>query len=482
MKLSQLIFKNEAESYTASGEEIIERITNDPRDIDGSTLLYLPDLSKLELLPEYRKPAAILCPATESPNKQIPTVTAKDHRQLIAFASARLTGYKNGGMRVVGITGTNGKTGTATFLKAALEADGRRIGMIGTGIIESRGRRLSDRFYSMTTPDPWILFPALAKMESDGCEAVIMEVSSHALALNKVAPINFDYAIFTNLSPEHLDFHKDMDEYFAAKERLFEKCKIAIVNRDDAYGRRLLNKRKAKSISAGVLWDGDVRATMIENKGFDGLEYFCRGRDHTMTVRIKTPGLHNVYNSLLALSAATDMGVAPRIARTGVGELDGVGGRFEIIKDEITVIIDYAHTAKALETLLQEIRSLGSGGSLHTVFGCGGQRDKQKRPEMARVAERYSDRVTVTSDNPRGEAPEAIINDILCGFSSLEPRVIQNRTEAIKDAIINAQMGDLIALVGKGAERYNIDSNGYSDFDEREIVFHALRERQKNED
>jgi len=481
MKIHDLIFKRDAVEYRATGDENVTRITADASDADKNTLLVITSSRGLRSFMKLKpRVAAVLCDENEELPDNIPAVRVKNCRLAAANACARLYEYRNGDMLMIGITGTNGKTSTARFLKTALEAGGYKVGFIGTGAIETTDNRYSGSHYSMTTPDPWVLFPALKKFKEDGCRAVVMEVSSHALALEKVAPIEFDYGVFTNLSAEHMDFHTDMEDYLGAKRRLLEKSRIAVYNVDDRYGRSLYEERSESKISAGVLWDGDIRATHVERLQNLGLEYMYHGKDFTFTMRLSIPGIHNVYNSMLAAAVAIDAGVRPCIVKRALSELSSIEGRMEIIKDEITVIIDYAHTDSGLAALLREILAIkGAAGKLHTIFGCGGERDKKKRPRMAAIAETYSDKITVTSDNPRGEDPLVIIEDICKGFTKNNYTVIPDRRDAIFNAIVTAQKSDVIALVGKGAERYQIDRDGYRDFDERSIVRDALASRRK---
>ena len=478
MKLSELIYKNEAIKYNATGDEIIERVTADARDCDEGTLLLVTESTK-RFIKDINPRGILLCEGDFSPKDDTSFVSVKNPRAAVSYACARLYGYKNREMLMIGVTGTNGKTSTASLIRHALEADGYKVGFIGTGMIDSAGERISDKYYSMTTPDPWVLFPALKKFREDGCRAVVMEVSSHALALEKVAPIDFDYGVFTNLSPEHMDFHKNMDAYLSAKEKLLKRSDTAVINLDDYYGRLLYDRRESRKISVGVLYRGDVYATHVEDHGFDGIEYMYRTEGYNFTMRLNLAGIHNVYNSMLATAVATDIGVRPCVVREALGELDSVCGRFEIIKGDITVIIDYAHTDRAMDTLLSQIKRSEPCRVLHTVFGCGGERDRSKRPRMAAVAEKYSDTVTVTCDNSRREPTENIIGDVIRGFSQISPRVIPDRAEAIRRAVLEASAGDTVVLVGKGAERYMICGEEYSDFDEREIVRAALEERRK---
>jgi UDP-N-acetylmuramoyl-L-alanyl-D-glutamate--2,6-diaminopimelate ligase len=274
-----------------------------------------------------------------------------------------------------------------------------------------------------------------------------------------------------------LDFHGNKDRYFEAKLKLFSICKTAIFNIDDPYARRALGlSRTERSINAGVIWRGDVYATDIENRGLDGISYMYHGKNFIFKMNLRLAGIYNVYNSLLASALAIDMGCKPCEVKKAVESIEEIHGRYEIIKGDVTAIIDYAHTPTAFEAILKELRALAENDELWVVFGCGGQRDREKRPQMARIAEKYTKNIIVTSDNPRDEDKNNIFEDIKRGFSEEHP-IIENRKEAIRAALLFANDGDIVAIIGKGPEKYNIDANGYSDFDERKIVENALRER-----
>ncbi len=431
-----------------------------------------------------RLPIAIVCESDAKISaKGADVIRVPSAREALAVAYSLFCKIDYEKLKIVGVTGTNGKTTTATLIKKILERSGKKVGFIGTGKIEIGERRITDDYYSMTTPDPSLLYPSLAKMQNEGCEYCVMEISSHAIALQKIAPITVECALFTNLSPEHLDFHRDMDDYFKTKLSLFEKSRQAIFNVDDKYGNLAATSYGKTKTTVGILTEADVSAYEIKNNGYSGYQYIYRGKGYSFLMRQRLPGAHNVYNVLMAVACSYALGVKPCIARAAIEEIYSISGRCEIIKDEITVIIDYAHTPGAFKNILSFAASQKKGKSkLHAVFGCGGERDRGKRPEMAKIAESAADRITVTADNSRNESTDAIIADILCGFRNMEKvSVISDRKEAINNAVAEAQNGDTVIICGKGAEKYNIDENGYHPFDDIATAKGAIAQRRSYE-
>ncbi len=411
----------------------------------------------------------------------IPSLCVKNARKLLSFAFARFFNIDFSRLKFVGITGTNGKTTTAHMIKAILEEEGHTVGFIGTGKIESDKRTLTPFDYSMTTPDPDILYSSVKRMENDGCDHIVMEVSSHALALEKLSPITFAVSVFTNLSHEHLDFHGDMEIYYKTKMKLFEKSKLGIFNIDDAYGRRAFSECSCEKKSIGILWDAEAVAKEPELRGFSGSSYLYRAKDFIFRMNLPLVGAYNIYNSLCAICAADALGCRPCAAKRALEKMPSPSGRFEIIEDTVRVIIDYAHTPLAFENVLKTINSCkNQGQKLICVFGCGGMRDKEKRPLMGHISELSADLCVITEDNSRGEDRDKIISDIESGISDKCRCVsIPVRAQAIESAILNAEDGSIIAILGKGAERYNIDKNGTHPFDERKIILEALKKRKE---
>ena len=480
MKISEIIYREEIILSEVDDELEFEGIKMDMNDLTEKDILFLLSEKKTADISEIKiRPLAVVCDVNIVLPDFIPSIRVDNPRLALSRACFRFEKINPERMKIIGVTGTNGKTTTATLIKSMLSMLGKKVGFIGTGKIEVDGIVISDYNYSMTTPDPPLLYKSLKRMELYGCEYVVMEASSHALALNKLSPLKFDIAIFTNMSPEHLDFHGDMETYFSAKYTLFEKAKCSIFNIDDEYGRHAYEIHNGKKISAGILWRGNVWASNVKNCGLDGLEYNYHTDSFSFKMRLMMPGIYNAYNSMLAAAACIELGFKPCEIKELIGQISGVEGRFEVINDKITVIIDYAHTSFAFNSILSNISSIKKGRRLTVVFGCGGDRDKSKRPRMAKTAEKYADRIILTADNSRGESTKDIISDIIRGFDKGCYETKENRSEAIRSAVLDAKDGDIVAIVGKGPEKYNIDKSGYHYFNEKEIILSALSERAK---
>ena len=485
MRFSEVILENEISTHNISPSAEVFGIAIKARCVREGYIYIVTNPSKAELESLSARPVGIICPKSTIVPQELIGITdrCEGTLRLASFAFARFLNIDFSSLRFIGITGTNGKTTTATMLKKILTDAGYKVGYIGTGKIEANGVLLSDGHYSMTTPEPDVLYPMIKKIAEHGCEIIVMEVSSHALKLCRVEPIQFEYGIFTNLSPEHTDFHSDMEDYFQSKKRLMSRSHVGVFNVDDGYARQAAREFSKRKITVGVLWKGDVYARDVEPHGLSGVSYVYRAKNFSFTMRLQLPGLFNVYNSMTALAVAIDMGVLPCKAKASLASLSGVAGRFEVISGDVTAIIDYAHTGEAFENILKSINSVKNAGQkLIVVFGCGGERDKLKRPKMAKAAEKYADLTYVTSDNPRGENPMKIIEDITAGFTKHTYLCEPDRESAIRKAIKAAERGDIIAVIGKGAERYSIDKTGYHDFDERKIIADALRERGEKDD
>lgn len=391
-------------------------------------------------------------------------------------------------MRFIGVTGTNGKTSVAYMLYGIFRDAGYKAGLIGTVENISAGRRLEGS-EGMTTPDPERLYSMLAKMLRDGVELVVMEVSSHALEQSRVDAIFFDCAIFTNLTEEHLDFHKNMEDYYKAKKKLFCRAKSAVINIDDVAGKRIFDFlcdggaiKKSCSRKEGDFCANDVKS------GLGITEYLLvRERDKCNALRVMLPlsGEFQVMNSLEAIATAELFGIDATDACVSLERNGGISGRLECIATgDLNVLIDYAHTPDALERTLRSVRAFMPRDSrLLLLFGCGGDRDKSKRKIMGQIASRLADFTVVTSDNSRSESPQEIIKDILKGINKeKEFVVIESRRDAIIAVILQyARQGDTVLLAGKGHETYEIDGKGMHPFDEREIVRLALELRFKND-
>ena len=436
-----------------------------------------------------RRGAAVCISETNLDGLEIPQVVVPDARSTLAFASANFYGNPQRKLKIIGVTGTNGKTTTAYMLKTIFCHSGYKTALLGTakGSIGDASYTPpldgaeADEYATMTTPDPEVLYRTLADLADRGVEITVMEASSHALALDKLAPIEFAVGIFTNLSHEHLDFHGTMENYLAAKAKLFKRCRTGLFNTDDPAGLALLQSAKCRAVSYGLAPPCDYLAEEIERSGVRGSTYILHARNARFRIKTQIPGDFTLYNTLAAAAAARECGVDLVCIQNALYALRGIAGRLEKVNlgftgGAFTVFIDYAHTPFALENLLRCVRAFrGAGQRIVTLFGCGGDRDREKRPEMGRIATAMSDFVILTSDNPRSEDPQAILRDIRGGVGAADNYiVIEDRREAIEYAIANALAGDIILLVGKGHEQYEIDKDGLHPFSETEIVQNAV--------
>jgi UDP-N-acetylmuramoyl-L-alanyl-D-glutamate--2,6-diaminopimelate ligase len=401
---------------------------------------------------------------------EVAQIVVDDTRRRLGPIAAEVAGHPSRALTTVGITGTNGKTTTAAMMAAILDEAGRPCGVVGT----LHGVR--------TTPEAPELQSLLQEFVSAGRSAAALEVSSHALAMHRVDGTEFDAVVFTNLGHDHLDLHGSQEEYFRAKARLFSPqfSPLGVINADDTYGRLIADA------SAG----SDFRVVTFQLEDASDIEvtagshrYVWRGR----RVEVPVGGDFNVANSLAALTTAVELGIDIDVAVRGVSALEVVPGRFELVDTDesrrrgVTVVVDYAHTPDGLERLLEAARRVaGVSGALIVVFGCGGNRDRPKRPVMGAVASRAADRVVITSDNPRDESPEAIIAEIVEGIdraSSARVTTIVDRREAISEAIASARRGDVVVIAGKGHESTQEFADRTVDFDDRAVARECLEAR-----
>ena len=419
----------------------------------------------------------------------VPWVRVSDARVALAVLATEFYGHPSGEMQVVGITGTNGKTTTAYLLASMFEAAGIRCGILGTVAYRLGPGAADEREAARTTPEAPDLQALLREMVDRGCGACAMEVSSHALALHRVAGMRFAAAIFTNLTRDHLDFHADMDDYFRTKRRLFEMLPPhapALLNVDDPRGATLADAG-GRPITYGIQRPADITTGPL-SFSLAGLTFDVRTPRGTVRVRSSLVGRPNVYNILAAVATGTALDLPFDAIERGISALSGVPGRFQLVSsanDEVTVVVDYAHTDDALRNLLETARPL-TGGRLITVFGCGGDRDRTKRPLMGAVAGRLSDLIVITSDNPRNEDPTRIIEEIQRGITSDTRRdsggvlTIVDRRAAIGKAIELARPGDLVLVAGKGHEKYQAIGDRTLPFDDVEVAREALARRRTN--
>ena len=418
-----------------------------------------------------RKGAVIVCEHSIGVSDEI---IVKDTRRAYADFCGAFFSNPARRMKLIGITGTNGKTTTAFLLKDIFEKNGYKCGLVGT-VQDMAGDTV---FYSeRTTPDSFELNCLFSKMVKRGCEYCIMEVSSQALSQGRVDGLSFDCAVFTNLTQDHLDYHGTFENYAKAKKKLFSMCRKGIINIDDEKGLYMTHGEKCQSVTYSLLEDSaDYTAKNIVQKS-NGTEYEIIHKNKSIKAEVGIPGLFSVYNSLAAIACASQEGIPLEKAVQVLKDSKGVKGRAEVVPTnrDFTVIIDYAHTPDSLENILKTIKGFAQGRII-TVFGCGGDRDKAKRPVMGEIAVKFSDYLIVTSDNPRSENPQEIIKDILKGCKNAEITVetIENRRKAIERALAIGEKDDIILLAGKGHETYQILGDKKIHFDEREIVSEYL--------
>jgi UDP-N-acetylmuramoyl-L-alanyl-D-glutamate--2,6-diaminopimelate ligase len=415
----------------------------------------------------------------------VPVIYVPDSRQALGLLSACFYDYPSRKLRLIGVTGTNGKTTTTYLIKSILECAGHKVGLVGT-IQNMIGDKVIPAEH--TTPEASDLQGLFSQMAEDGCTFAVMEVSSHALSLERTTGTEFDIAVFTNLTQDHLDFHSSLQHYLNAKTRLFaelerdeENNKAAVLNADDEHSIYIAERSKVPVITYGIEADADFRAVDIDVRP-EGLSYLLEHEGEALHVRLSITGHFNVYNSLAALAACWAAGVELDTAVKGLNSTPLVPGRLEPVSlgQGFAVMVDYAHTPDGLENVLKTVRGLTQGRSI-VVFGCGGDRDKGKRAVMGEIAGRLADVVIVTSDNPRSESPELICEAIGDGVRRTiggKPwEIIVDRRQAIRRAIMMAEAGDTVLIAGKGHEDYQILKDGIIHFDDREEASRALRER-----
>ena len=424
--------------------------------------------------------AVIICEHLPGDYAAYPHVVVRSTRVADAMMWSHFYGDPAKALKVIAVTGTNGKTSITYMIKSILEEMGKKVGVIGT-IKNMIGDRVVES--TMTTPLPKQLYGLIAQMRDAGMEYLVMEASSHALDYEKLAAITPEIGIFTNLTPDHLDYHGNMGNYAKAKAKLFKISKISVINADDSYGKYMYEQATGKryTYSRDSRY-ADFTAQNIENKGIRGCEYDLVSENEAIHINCAIPGAFSISNSLAAAVAARLSGASCKDVVLAFRRLQGVSGRMETVPlgGDFTVIIDYAHTPDALENVLKTIRSFKTPSQrLVAVFGCGGDRDKTKRPVMGNIATAMADFTVITSDNSRTEEPEAIISDILSGVSEgSEYKVIVNRTEALEWVVKNAKKDDIILVAGKGHENYEITKEGKHPYNEKEIIKKAFAERQ----
>jgi len=468
-------------------DQVIAGVPDGARDIDVTDLAYdnravtpgtlffcVPGFTRdgHDYAPEAIDRGAVVLVVERPLGLGVPEIEVPSVREAMAPAAAAFFRNPTAELKVVGVTGTNGKTTTAFLVRALLEAAGQQTGLLGTVKSVVGGE---ERAVERTTPEAIDLQRTFREMLDAGDRACSIEVSSHALELHRADAVHFAAAIFTNLTQDHLDFHKTMEDYFAAKQRLFALGpQVRVVNVDDPYGARLAAEID-RPVTFAIDHEARYRATGVET-GLSGSRFVVGTANLELAVASPLRGRFNVYNALGALAAAIELGVAPEAAAAAIESAGRVPGRFEPVDEGqgFAVLVDYAHTPDSLENVLTAARALADG-RLHVVFGCGGDRDRGKRPLMGEIAARLADRTIVTSDNPRSEDPEAIIAEILKGAGS-DTQWQVDRRAAIAEAIAGAQTGDVIVIAGKGHEQgQEFEAGRKIPFDDVTVAREALR-------
>jgi UDP-N-acetylmuramoyl-L-alanyl-D-glutamate--2,6-diaminopimelate ligase len=473
----------------------VSAITDDSRLVRGGSLFVAVKGEQVDghqFIPAAMK-AGMAALVTQQPvvNGSFPLVRVADSRMALGLLGSRFYGEPASQIRMIGVTGTNGKTTTTYVCKALLEALGRQVGLIGT-VAYQIGKEIIPA--SHTTPGALELQQLLARMVAAGCTTAVMEVSSHALAQDRTSGCEYDVAVFSNLTQDHLDFHKTMEEYFQAKLRLFtgltgvtKSKKRAIVNSDDPYGARIKGLCPAPVWTYGLKAKADLRAEDVR-LSLGGTTFRAATPAGSFPVESHLVGEHNVYNLLAAIGVALHEGATPEQVQQAVTQVTNVPGRFERVMagQSFTVVVDYAHTEDALVRLLTAAQAL-KAGRIITVFGCGGDRDRGKRPKMGRAAVAYSDVVILTSDNPRTEDPLSILQEVEVGVTDalqqrpqVQYRKVADRREAIAAAVKEARPGDMVLIAGKGHEDYQIIGTKKFHFDDREVAREAIEQLRPN--
>jgi len=482
MKLHELLRDVPVRELRGDADVDVTSVTPDSRLVKpGTVFVAIPGTAKdgTEFIPQAidKGAAAIVTPSLPTANGQLPTVLVDDARAALALMAANFYGRPADKLSLVGVTGTSGKTTTTRMIESVFDATGEPVGLIGTIEYRAGSERLSaDR----TTPDAVVLQEWFAKMVDAGVTNAVMEVSSHALALKRTHGVRFAAAVFTNLSREHFDFHKDFEDYFASKRILFEQIdrskQTAVVNLDDEYGQRLAKEFGDDAITFGRAAEADITPATgfsISVHGLRGTILTPRG---AVTVESSLLGLPNLYNWMGAIGACLVAGMPTETIEAGIRNLKSVRGRFERVPSSNgpAVVVDYAHKPDALEKLLHAVREIAEGREVWIVFGCGGDRDRGKRPQMGEIATRLADTVIVTSDNPRTEKPEAIIDEIVAG--AVKPvQKITSRRDAIAAAVQQAPADAVIVIAGKGHETYQVVGDEVHHFDDLEEAEIALK-------
>lgn len=479
MKLKDLLAGTAVLEWCAAAELDIAGVAYDSRRVEpGWAFVAIAGFANdgNRFIPMALERGAAVVITAVRPAQDIPYVLVESDRLALAQMGANWYAHPAEKMTLIGVTGTNGKTSVTLLLKQVLEkALGAKVGLIGT-MYNAVGQEILST--ERTTPESFELHGLFARMVEAGCAFAVMEVSSHAIALERVGGMTFDVAAFTNLTEDHLDFHGTMENYCAAKAELFRRCRVGILNRDDAWFGKMCENAGCSVVTTGITEQADVYAKDVQLLG-DRVRFTAVSGITQAAVEVPIPGRFTVYNALTVLAVAQQLGVDLPQAAQALRTVSGVKGRVEVVPTPgkpYTVLIDYAHTPDGLENVLRSVKAVCRGRVL-AVFGCGGDRDPIKRPIMGRIGTEIADYSIITSDNPRTEEPMAIIRDILKGIApDAGYEVVENRRQAIRRAMDLAKEDDIVVLAGKGHETYQEINHIKYHLDEREEVAAYLQE------
>ena len=483
MKLKDLLKDIPVLETNADMELDIQEIFYDSRKVQPGSLFvavsgFASDGNRF--IPMAMSKGAAVVVTAKKPEGEVPFVLVESDRLALAMLGCNFYGHPAKAMTMVGVTGTNGKTSVTLLLKQVLESClGAKVGLIGTMENQIGSQSIPTE---RTTPESFELQGLFARMRDAGCSHVVMEVSSHAVTLERIGGTHFDIAAFTNLTEDHLDFHKTMDAYCDAKAELFRRCDKAVINADDSYSGRILEAAECPVLTTSAASEAGLMASDLVLES-ECVRFTALCGEESVAVVVPIPGKFTVYNTLTVLGIARQLGISLVDAAQALKQVHGVKGRIEVVPTPETpysVLIDYAHTPDGLENVISSVQGFCKGRVI-TVFGCGGDRDPIKRPIMGHIGVKLSDIGVITSDNPRTEDPSAIIQDIVAGVKPEDGDyvVVEDRRQAIRYAMDIAQKDDIIILAGKGHETYQEINNVKYHLDEREEVAAHLQELRK---
>lgn len=483
MKLISILKDMEFEILQGSLEVEINKLEYDSRNIGPQDVFlcikgYETDGHKYAEIAAEKGARVIVCQDEVKLKNNCTVIKVEDSRKALAIMGSNFYGNPKNKLKLIGVTGTNGKTTSTFMLKSILETADFKVGVIGT-IANYIGDKKLDT--SRTTPESLELHKLFKEMVDSSVDYCVMEVSSHSLFLSRVYGLEFSQGVFTNLTRDHLDFHKTFQNYYESKLILFNNSCNSIINMDHEYGKRIMEDIQGRKITFSIENKADVKGSNLEMDS-RGVEFDLEYKDTITHINLKIPGKYNVENALGSAAACLSEGISMDLVKAGLESMLCVPGRCEIVNQghnrDYEIILDYAHTPDGLENILKTAREF-TKGRLISIFGCGGDRDKTKRPIMGEIGTNLSDISIITSDNPRTEEPNQIIKDILSGVKKDNYLMVENRRDAIKKGIEIARKGDVIVIAGKGHEDYQILKTGKIHFDEREVIKEILEEGRK---